>query len=106
MNTRTLALAALGAATLSAGAVPAFAADNQEQTSVAVHYRDLDLTTPEGAKELDRRLHLAAQQVCGMDERITGSNLPSHDARECYKHTLKQLQARFATLVGQQKERG
>jgi hypothetical protein len=48
----------------------------------------------------------AAQQVCSMDERITGSNLPSHDTRECYKHTLKQLQARFATLVGQQKERG
>jgi UrcA family protein len=106
MNIRILALAALGAATLSAGTAPAFAADNQQQTSVAVHYRDLDLTTPEGAKELDKRLHLAAQQVCGMDERITGSNLPSQDARDCYKQTLKQLQARFATLVSQQKERG
>ena len=36
MNIRTFALAALGAATLSAGTAPAFAADNQQQTSVAV----------------------------------------------------------------------
>jgi UrcA family protein len=99
------ALALILTAAMALGATPAMAAQGQEQ-SVAVHYQDLDLSSPEGAKELDRRLHEAAQQVCGMNEKITGSHLPSSDARACYNDALKQLQGRFAALIGQQKQRG
>jgi UrcA family protein len=105
MNTSKLVLAVLGAATLSAGAVPALAADEQGQ-SVEVQYSDLDLTTPAGAKELDRRLHEAAREVCGMSNMTSGSRLRSDSAGACYRDALKQLQTRFAGLVGKKPDKG
>jgi UrcA family protein len=95
--------AALGTATLFAS--PAAAAP-AETGQVEVRYRDLDLSTDAGAKELDRRLHQAAEQVCGMNAPTTGTRMPSNNARKCYKETLAQLQDRFAQVVTAGKARG
>jgi UrcA family protein len=105
MTTSKLVLAALGAATLTATSVPAFAAGEQGK-SVEVQYSDLDLTTPAGAKELDRRLHEAAREVCGMSNMASGSRLRSDSAGACYRDALKQLQARFAGLLGKKQQQG
>ena len=106
MKTRFATVAtAISAAALGAMALPAFAADSAKG-QVAVNYRDLDLSTAEGAKELDRRLHKAAKDVCGMNATTTGTRMPSSEARACYKETLQQLQSRFAQVVAVNKERG
>jgi UrcA family protein len=72
MNTNTasphlrglIAAAVLG--TLAAGfAGVSTAADPSEVRSKAVHYADLNLSTPRGAAALYRRIKLAAQEVCG-----------------------------------------
>jgi UrcA family protein len=95
--------AALGTATLFASPAAAAPADTGK---VEVRYRDLDLSTPAGAKELDRRLHQAAGEVCGMNAPTTGTRMPSNNARKCYKETLAQLQDRFAQVVSAEKARG
>lgn len=105
MKFQSAILAALGAAALLSSTVPAAAAD-ASKSQVEVNYRDLDLSTPAGAKELDKRLHRAAQDVCGMTATTTGTRLPSSEARACYKETLAQLQERFAQAVTAGKQRG
>jgi UrcA family protein len=40
-------------------------ADALETRSVTVHYRDLDLSRPRAVETLKRRIHRAAEQVCG-----------------------------------------
>lgn len=103
MKTRTLTLsAALAAALLAA---PAIAAEDQAQRSVEVRYSDLDLTTTEGADELDRRLAKAAKSVCRFDDVSTGTRIASREARACYKKTLEQLESHVAAAVAS-KERG
>ena len=106
MKNRSVILAATTAlAAVVASPVPAAAAD-ATKSQVEVNYRDLDLSTPEGAKALDHRLHRAAQEVCGMTATTTGTRLPSSEARACYKETLAQLQERFAHLTTASKDRG
>lgn len=75
MNTNTasshfrglIAAAVLG--TLAAGfAGVSAAADNSEVRSETVHYADLNLSTPQGAAALYRRIKWAAQDVCGWND--------------------------------------
>ena len=106
MSSRSITLAAtLAAASLVAAITPAAAAD-ASKAQVEVKYRDLDLSTAEGAKELEHRLNRAAQEVCGMTATTTGTRLPSSEARACYKETRAQLQENFAQLVPAGKSRG
>jgi UrcA family protein len=106
MNTRSAMLAAATAAiALVASSGPAVAGE-ASNAQVEVSYRDLDLSTPAGAKALEQRLHRAAKEVCGMTSTTTGTRLPSSEARACYKETLGQLQERFAHLMPTDKERG
>jgi UrcA family protein len=51
-------------ATALALAAPAFAADKAATAKVA--YGDLDLSSDSGIDRLERRLHRAARQVCGV----------------------------------------
>ncbi|HZF45332.1 MAG TPA: UrcA family protein, partial [Sphingomonadaceae bacterium] len=74
-------------------AQPAFA------EAAVVSYKDLDLTTEQGQKELDRRIDGAAREVCGMNEERTGTRIVSSDARKCYKEARKQLENRLAALT-------
>lgn len=43
-------------------------ADDGKQNQVHVRYGDLNLSTPEGVRTLRRRVHWAAEVVCGRDE--------------------------------------
>lgn len=79
---------------LTLTAAPAFA------DTLAVRYKDLDLTTAEGQKTLDRRIDAAARQVCGYDEVITGTRLRSRDSVACYKQARAQVQKQVASAAG------
>ena len=93
MKMQSLALA-LTAVVL---AVPAVAAD--EAPSVGVHYGDLDLTSEAGQRQLDRRLERAAREVCGVDEKTTGTYLRSQHSRECYREARRHLDQQYAEVV-------
>ena len=92
---------ALGVLALSQ---PAIAAENGEP--VAVRYADLNLTSEEGRRELDRRLEAAVRKTCGMDEKVTGSRIASREARKCYAETRAQLDQRFAAIVSKSQAGG
>lgn len=83
------AAAILGTAMLAS---PALAQDSQtDSVEIAmeiVEYRDLDLSTDSGQRELRARLRDAARYVCGMDVRATGSRFASPEARQCYAERL------------------
>jgi UrcA family protein len=75
MNTRTSPLVQAASATLLAVSAPAVVtraasafADDSETQQITVHFADLDLTTPNGAKQLYMRLKGAAEVVCGDDD--------------------------------------
>ena len=91
----TVALAALCA-------LPALAA-NVETQQRGVQYKDLDLSTEAGRKELDRRLDAAAREVCGMDENHVGSRLAPTESRECYREARDRLDERIAALTKAEK---
>jgi UrcA family protein len=61
--------------------------------SVAIDYRDLDLATPQGQKELDRRLTHAARQVCRSTQIQTGSNVRSWVDPDCVKEVVARSRA-------------
>ena len=77
MNTRFAILSAALSAALSA--VPALAAP----AGVAISYADLDLATPKGQAQLDRRIEAAAKANCGAHDAETGSILPVKANPEC-----------------------
>ena len=66
--------AALAAAALAVS-TPAFASVQSDETPAGpVQWTDIDVTTPEGAAELDSRINASARRACrGM--RSTGSNM-------------------------------
>ena len=93
MNTRTLALAALSAAMLSASAVPAMAADEPAKGSL-MSYADLDLGTSAGRAELAQRFDQAARDKCG----VTGDKAKG-GAKYCYKTTSEQYRHFAADII-------
>ena len=101
MLKQSLALA-LAAATI---AIPAHAAE-VDRNSATVSYRDLDLTSEAGRKTLERRLQQAARDVCGMDERTTGTRVASRESQACYKEARKQLDRQFVEIVGNSRSGG
>ena len=97
MKTHSAIMAAVLGAAL---ATPALA----ETQTVGVRYADLDLATPAGQAELDRRIDRVARSICKMDEVITGSRTPSSAARQCYQEakasTHQQIADRRARAAG------
>lgn len=67
--------------------------------SVAVTYKDLDLSTEEGQKKLDERITKAAEDVCGYDQPTVGSRIPSREIRACVDQTRKELTQRIAATM-------
>jgi UrcA family protein len=55
------------------------------ERSVTVSYRDLDLSTPEGAKVLYKRIQAAAKEVCGRPETDL---LEQAIWKSCYRHAV------------------
>ena len=99
MTTVALTFAGALAAPL---ALPAMAAEPQ----VSVKYRDLDLSTVTGQRELEMRLDRAARSVCGLDQHVTGSHMPTRAAKTCYSETKARLSEHFAQLVENDNRRG
>lgn len=98
MNTPAFALSALAGALLAVQ--PAVAA------SVEVEYKDLDLTTKEGANELDRRLDSAAREVCGANESTVGSRVMSRETRQCIRDAKRQIEQSVARLTEEEQAGG
>ena len=85
-------------------AVPALAETGSPEVAVSVvHTIDLDLSTQAGKRQLDRRLTIAAREVCGTasDFDLEGKN----QVRECRDLVLADARERGATLIAQ-KEHG
>lgn len=85
-------------------AAPVAAKD--EAPTVGVRYGDLDLTSEAGQRQLDLRLERAAREVCGLDEKVTGSHLRSHHSRECYREARRNLDQQYAQLVSRRSTTG
>jgi UrcA family protein len=98
MTIRTISLALAAASALITPAI-AFAGETQTQ-KVTIAYKDLDLSTEAGQKELDRRMDKAARDACGMDEKVTGSRLSTSESRECYGAARTQIGQSLSHLTG------
>jgi UrcA family protein len=81
----------LTAALFSFSASPALAQDAPAPERIEISYSDLDLSTRQGVRTLDRRLRAAARLACGptSDADPAGKN----DALECRTETLAQARA-------------
>ena len=102
MNTNTasthlrglIAAAVLG--TLAAGfAGVSAAADNSEVRSETVHYADLNLSSPQGAAALYRRIKWAARDVCGWNDDVLEMQA---DARACVEKAIADAVTRVGRL--------
>ena len=100
MRMQSLALA------LAATVLAAPVAAKDEAPTVGVHYGDLDLTSEAGQRQLDLRLERAAREVCGVDQKVTGSHLRSSHARECYREARRNLDQQYAQLVSRKSAAG
>jgi UrcA family protein len=89
-----IAAAVLG--TLAAGVVGvSAAADASEARSEAVHYADLNLSSPQGAAALYRRIKWAAQDVCGWNDDLLEMEV---DARPCVDKAIADAVTRVGRL--------
>lgn len=86
-------------------AAPALAETNSPELAVSVvHTADLDLSSHSGKRQLDRRLTIAAREVCGTasDFDLEGKNA----VRDCRDLVLATARARGETLVAQNRRGG
>ena len=96
MKTAILDFAAIGAAILSVGGVPAAAADARKQ-GTSMNYGDLDLGTAAGRAELNQRFDQAAREKCGMVE----GQKTTTKIRYCYRTTGEQYRHYAAAILAQ-----
>lgn len=92
MKKTLVALAAIG---LAIPAVPAVA----QGQSLDIPYADLNLATPEGQDQLDRRIEDAARKVCGGDRPVTSTRIKSRANSTCVASVKKQAKAQIASIV-------
>ncbi|KQM21810.1 UrcA family protein [Novosphingobium sp. Leaf2] len=88
------AIIAAAVCTASLFAAPvAFAATTQ------VSFKDLDLQTPAGQKELNLRISRAARSVCMANVPTTGTIISRDMDRNCYKQAMEAVRAKVATAI-------
>lgn len=90
--TRTFAVAA--------GAALAFMSTAALAESKSIKYDDLDLSSPAGAKELDRRIDAAAKETCGWAGVRTGSRMASKSVKSCLETARASARKQVAEAVG------
>jgi UrcA family protein len=99
----TFCLAAAAAAALAAGADALIAAPGFAQTtSVVVRYGDLKTDSPGASEVLERRIAVAARQVCGGEPDIRDlDRRPAYDdcRADATQRALSQLQATRALAL-------
>lgn len=86
----TIAAAALAFAGQAAASV------NDEKPQAMVQYSDLDLSSDEGQKMLDRRIGKAARDACTYAQ-ATGTRLTRNSG--CEREVRAKLKVRFAEVV-------
>jgi UrcA family protein len=94
---KTLLTLSLAAAALALTSAPAFAQSDAASQRLVVSYADLDLSTRQGVRTLDRRLRAAASTACGptSDFDPEGKN----DARHCRAETLAEARAQRDSAI-------
>ncbi len=100
MFNKTLAFSLLAAAIV---ATPATAQSDGGQ-SLTVQFDDLNLSTPEGQKALDKRVETAAREVCGVDKKRTGTRIQSNARKQCLEQARASVKSQVAELVGHQNQ--
>lgn len=107
---KIITLGLLAAATIASPAIAsrtnAEVADAGAARTIAVRYNDLDVKSGNGQQELQRRIEVAARDVCGMSERNTGSLAPSASSRTCYVRALNTMEREVAARIGNSEQRG
>lgn len=97
---KTMAIAASLIATATLFAVtPGVASASTESSAIAVRYADLDLSTVDGQRTLDRRIARAARTVCGMDLQQTGTRMTPPETVSCYRQALSDVRQRVAAAI-------
>jgi len=74
--------------------------------TIAVRFNDLDMASGSGQQELQRRIEVAARDVCAMSERHTGSLAPSASSRTCYVRAINTMERDVAARIGDSEQRG
>ena len=103
---KTISMKAGLAAAMIAGTMAATPALAEKAESVRVTYHDLNLTTPGGLAALDRRIDRAAMRVCGISRYAAHRQLPSVEARTCYRETLEKLEKEVAIVLDERRAAG
>jgi UrcA family protein len=99
-------IAAAATCALTLTATPAFAAGDPEAPRQSISIRDLDLATPEGQEELERRIDRVAKQICGLDTVRTGTRIRSREKRECYAQAKASASQQVAAMMKRQNRGG
>lgn len=104
---KTLIAAAAAVSALAGSiATPALAAEDDVIVGVeTVRYGDLDLDSEDGQRTLRARVAHAARDICGMDERYTGSLIASRQSRTCYADAREQIYVELAAVTGHELRR-
>ena len=76
----------------------AISATSPAQT-MQVKFDDLNLSTPAGQEVLQQRIKSAAREICGMDEKATGTRIRSTEASRCYNQAVGSANAAVAAAV-------
>ena len=93
-------------ATIGLFTIPGAAFAETAGNSVAVRFADLDLGTPDGQQQLDRRIARAARQVCALDDIATGTRIRSSEADACYRQALRNVRTSVAEAVSASRKGG
>ena len=101
MKTLAIATAAIG---LAVSSTPAIAGDGSQ--SMAVKYSDLNLSTADGQKQLDRRINAAAKKVCRVHQAQTGTRIQSRNAQKCYQLARAKARTAFASVIEENRRGG
>ncbi|MGI9375397.1 MAG: UrcA family protein [Tsuneonella suprasediminis] len=67
--------------------------------TMQVKFDDLNLSTPAGQEMLQKRIKSAARDVCGMDDKTTGTRIRSSESARCYNQAVGSATAAVAAAV-------
>ncbi|MEO9461844.1 MAG: UrcA family protein [Marinomonas sp.] len=102
-----IAAATIGTALIAA---PAIAGSNTAGSHAAqsskIQYADLNLATPEGQEQLERRIDTAARKVCKLGEHRTGTRIPSGQRKVCYAKARNSARSQMASLISDTRRGG
>lgn len=107
---KTLGLTLAAATIATAGVTPALAnpiAQGPDGAMVAtISTSDLNLATPEGQRQLDRRVDRAVRKVCRTTNPATGTRIMNQDQRNCLANARSSAKQQVAALIAAEQRGG